>query len=125
MHPQWEGGSLKYSQHSELTALLEDGPTHRPDPISFQIPAGNVITLLFPQPHHSATSSSTQTLAAQPGTHSQLSFGVSVQREPSGIFARELFSMYLGGGNGDKWACSAAHPHRMQPAANTAPHGTP
>lgn len=70
MHPQWEGGPLKYSQHSELTALLEYSPTHHLDPVPFQLPAGNAITLLLPQPHPSAPRSSTQ-IPAAPVRYSQ------------------------------------------------------
>lgn len=44
------GRAVGYSQHGELTALLEHGPTHRPDPVPFQIPAGKAIVRLPPRP---------------------------------------------------------------------------
>lgn len=44
------GRAMGYSQHGELAALLEHGPTHRPDPVPFQIPAGKAIVRLPPRP---------------------------------------------------------------------------
>lgn len=68
-------------------------------PVPIPIPTGSL------QPPPSTPGSST---CSRPGTHSQLSFGISAHREVLGILARELFSMYLWGGDRDKQGHSAA-----------------
>lgn len=73
-------------------------------PVPIPVPTGS------PQPPPSTPGSSAcpGPGCPRPGTHSQLSFGISAHREVLGILARELFSMYLRGGDRDKRGHGAA-----------------
>lgn len=73
-------------------------------PVPIPIPTGS----LQPPPSTPGSSACPGPGCPRPGTHSQLSFGISAHREVLGILARELFSMYLWGGDSDKRGHSAA-----------------